>query len=41
MTRELFSADPRVEPADLTRGSTFLKLTAACRSALIYRVASS
>ena len=25
MTRELFSADPRVGPADLTRGSVFLQ----------------
>ena len=28
MTRELFSADPRVKPADLARGSTYFKLTA-------------
>ena len=26
MTRELFSADPRVKPADLARGSAFFKL---------------
>ena len=28
MTRELFSAGPRVKPADLARGATFFKLTA-------------
>ena len=28
MTRELFSADPRVKPTDLARGSAFFKLTA-------------
>ena len=34
MTRELFSADPRVKPADLARGSAFFKLTAEghCRA---------
>ena len=28
MTREMFSADPRVKPADLARGSAIFKLTA-------------
>ena len=28
MTRELFSADPRVKPSDLARGSAFFELTA-------------
>ena len=34
MTRELFSGDPRVKPADLARGSAFFKLTAEghCRA---------
>ena len=30
ITRELFSADPRVEHADLARASVFFKLAAAC-----------
>ena len=29
--RELFTADPRVKPADLARGSTFFELTAEGR----------
>ena len=35
MTRELFSADPRVKPADLARGSAVVKLATAedhCRA---------
>ena len=35
MTRGLFLADPRVEPADLVYGFAFFKLTAAGRKALI------
>ena len=31
MTRELFSADPRVKHADLARGSAFFKVTAEGR----------
>ena len=40
MTRGLFLADPRVEPADLACGFAFFKLTAAYRRALIVMPAS-